>query len=68
MSELDFIAYSGFGVSGCAGCLRAFDSLLIGYSEKSYLSSFAKAIGVHYWQFLPDSSSCHMDKSVDLSS
>ena len=68
MSMLDFIAYSGFGVSGCAGCLRAFDSSLIGCSTNSYLSSFAKAVGVHYWQFLPDSSSCHMDISVDLSS
>ena len=68
MMKLDFIAYSGFGANGCASCLRAFDSSLIGCSTNSYLSSFAKAVDVHYWQFLPDSSSCHMDKSVDLSS
>ena len=65
---MGFIAYSEFGVGGCAGCLRAFDSLLIEYSTNSYLSSFAKAVDVHYWSFLPDSSSCHMDKSVGLSS
>ena len=68
MRKLVFIACSGSEVGDCAGCSRAFGSSLIGCLSNSYLSSLAKAVDVHYWQFLPDSSSCHMDKLVGLSS